>query len=277
MYSLNPSTADIFCKETRNLAVPNVFDVEVTTELPLSLVNAIQIHGKVEVCKARFSVADGVATISGSVAGNLDGNGLNARFSGPAAICVDTHESCFYVCESNNNCIKKLTVQGGASTFANIGMSSPYGIAMNDTEKTFFVTNYAGHTISKISSSRTTSIFAGSGRPACVDGAGATASFYYPIGIAIDPKTGTLFVSEYFGCIVRKITPQGGVTTFAGSVQGLADGTGKKAKFNCPWGMCFDESTQSLLVCDSGNSKLRRIQLNGIYLQSTFKYNHKSR
>ena len=69
----------------------------------------------------------------------------------------------------------------------------------------------------------------------------------------------------------------GGVTTFAGSVQGLADGTGKKAKFNCPWGMCFDESTQSLLVCDSGNSKLRRIQLNGIYLQSTFKYNHKSR
>ena len=52
----------------------------------------------------------------------------------------------------------------------------------------------------------------------------------------------------------------------AGSSEGFADGTGKNAKFSIPHGMCFDERSQSLLVCDYKNSKLRRIQLNGVLI-----------
>ncbi len=56
----------------------------------------------------------------------------------------------------------------------------------------------------------------------------------------------------------------GQVTTLAGSTSGYADGDKNKAMFNCPFGICFDEDDQSLLVCDQLNDKLRRVFLNGM-------------
>ena len=54
------------------------------------------------------------------------------------------------------------------------------------------------------------------------------------------------------------------MTTLAGSSYGFADGIGNASKFNHPWGIWFDEKTQSLLVGDYSNSKIRRVELNGI-------------
>ena len=62
------------------------------------------------------------------------------------------------------------------------------------------------------------------------------------------------------------MTTTGGVSTLAGSQRGFADGNGKAAKFNLPTGICFDENSQSLLVCDYGNNMLRWVQLNGTSL-----------
>ena len=62
---------------------------------------------------------------------------------------------------------------------------------------------------------------------------------------------------------VMLMTTKGEVSTLAGSQQGFADGTGKATKFNGPEGICFEETSQSLLVCDCNNNKLRRVQLNG--------------
>ena len=55
----------------------------------------------------------------------------------------------------------------------------------------------------------------------------------------------------------------GEVSTLAGSQQGFADGNGRAAKFSTPNGICFEDNSRSLLVCDWGNNKLRRVQLNG--------------
>ena len=44
----------------------------------------------------------------------------------------------------------------------------------------------------------------------------------------------------------------------------FADGNGKTATFSNPQGICFDEKSQSVLVCDYINDKLHRVQLNGI-------------
>ena len=61
----------------------------------------------------------------------------------------------------------------------------------------------------------------------------------------------------------------GEVSTVAGSPhQGYADGNGKDAKFNEPYGIYYDEHSQSLLVCDYSNNKLRRVKLNGTHLSS---------
>ena len=42
------------------------------------------------------------------------------------------------------------------------------------------------------------------------------------------------------------------------------DGYRRDARFNSPWGICYDHHSQSLLVCESPNSRLRRVLLNGI-------------
>ena len=59
------------------------------------------------------------------------------------------------------------------------------------------------------------------------------------------------------------MTTKGEVSTLAGLQQGFADGNGNAAKFGNPKGICFDKNSQSLLVCDHNNNKLRRVQLNG--------------
>jgi hypothetical protein len=57
---------------------------------------------------------------------------------------------------------------------------------------------------------------------------------------------------------------KGEVTTLAGCHKGFADGKGLEAKFAKPQGIIFDELDQSLVVCDFGNNKLRRVSINGI-------------
>ena len=126
------------------------------------------------------------------------------------------------------------------------------------------------------------SAFAGSGQPGCSDGVGSNASFNNPCGIAIDQQTGNVYVTDKSNHSIRKITSQGvymktcslyffstlmtttgEVSTLAGSESGFADGNGEAAEFRDPIGICFDQNSQSLLVCDFNNEKLRRVQLNG--------------
>jgi hypothetical protein len=52
-------------------------------------------------------------------------------------------------------------------------------------------------------------IFAGNGKPGYIEGNGTNASFNQPTGLAIDQKTGNLFVSDYYNHVIRKISPQG--------------------------------------------------------------------
>lgn len=90
---------------------------------------------------------------------------------------------------------------------------------------------------------------AGSGQTAFVDGQGLAASFYDPRGIVMD-KQNNLFIGDA-GCI-RKIAPDGTVTTFAGSgqIEGWTDGTGTDARFgDMLWGLALD-STGNLIVAD---------------------------
>jgi len=111
------------------------------------------------------------------------------------------------------------------------------------------------------SHSGTASIFAGGGNYPIADGVGPNASFWDLMSIAIDQQSGTLFVGDMQ--MIRTITPRGEVSTLAGSEGGFADGTGTSAKFSYIWGICFEENSQSLLVCDNKNDKLRRVRMNG--------------
>ncbi|MDR6857702.1 hypothetical protein [Variovorax guangxiensis] len=71
--------------------------------------------------------------------------------------------------------------------------------------------------------------------------------------------SGTAFVAEYLGNVIRKITPAGDVTIFAGaSASGSIDGVGEAARFDSPHGLAIDADGQ-LYVADSLNHMIRKM------------------
>ncbi len=90
-----------------------------------------------------------------------------------------------------------------------------------------------------------------------VDGTGTGATFWQPHGISID-SAGNLYVTD--SGLIRKITPNGVVTTLAGRAGvGNVDGTGATAKFNLLNGITVD-SAGNLYVVDRNNNTIRKIQ-----------------
>jgi len=76
-----------------------------------------------------------------------------------------------------------------------------------------------------------------------------------PVGVTFDPS-GNMFISENEGACVRKVTPDGTVTKFAGSGQGgYVDGVGTNAAFTSPHGITCD-SLGNLYLVDGGSAGL---------------------
>ena len=103
---------------------------------------------------------------------------------------------------------------------------------------------------------------AGSGALGSTDGPGTAASFNRPTGVAVGAD-GAVYVADYLGQKIRKITAAGEVTTLAGSGQpGSFDGTGTNAGFVRPTGVAVT-ADGTVYVSDSGAAQLRKITAAG--------------
>lgn len=134
------------------------------------------------------------------------------------------------------------------------------GSAVVDLNGTVYVTDLMNQTIRKITPSGVVSTLAGSpGQEGSQDGVGSAARFSFPFGLAID-AAGNLYVSDAGNGTIRKVTPTGVVSTFAGTagVSGANDGTGAVASFAVPAGLCIDRAG-NLYVADQLNSIIRKI------------------
>ena len=121
------------------------------------------------------------------------------------------------------------------------------------------------HSIRKISSTGLVTTLAGtSGSQGAIDGTAAAARFSAPTGLAVD-SSGNLFVADTLTDTIRKVTPDGIVTTIAGRAfyLGSADGTGTAALFNQPAGIALDRSG-NLYVSEMGNRTIRKITPAGV-------------
>jgi sugar lactone lactonase YvrE len=99
-----------------------------------------------------------------------------------------------------------------------------------------------------------------------VDGPGAQAQFDAPAGVAVD-REGNVYVADWGNDRVRKISPNGTVSTLAGNGdEGFADGTGGptgQAAFNGPSAVAVD-AQGNVYVADSENNRIRRIDRDGV-------------
>lgn len=112
-------------------------------------------------------------------------------------------------------------------------------------------------------SAQTVSLVAGmSGVVGSANGPAVTSSFNNPHGVACDPS-GNIYVANRFGHTIRKITPSGTVSVFAGSGSvGATDGPGTTASFNEPWAVACD-TLGNVYVADTKNYKIRKISASG--------------
>ena len=219
------------------------------------------------------NLGDEVTTFAGSgSAGNTDGNGSFASFNAPFGVAVDGSGN-VYVADTSNHTIRKITPSGEVTTFAGTGTIGnvdgngsaasfyfPFGIAV-DGSGNVYVTEQGNHKIRKITPNGDVTTVAGTGSQGNTDGNGTSASFDTPAGIAVD-DSGNVFVADQNNHKIRKIAPNGDVTTVAGSgSQGNTDGNGTSANFNFPRGIAIGASG-NVFVADQGNHIIRKIAPN---------------
>ena len=208
--------------------------------------------------------------------GDLDGRGSAARFSQIRTFMAVDPQGNVFVSDTNNAIIRKVTPAGQVSTVAGRPGVFGYldgpaghatfaylaGIAV-DAAGNLFVADASNTVVRKISAGGVVSTLAGlANTPGSADGAGSAARFSTGLrGLVVD-GAGVLYVADGGSHTVRRILPDGTVSTLAGTAgaQGSTDGIGPAARFKSPVGLALDSSGH-LFVVDGGSSTLRRIVL----------------
>ncbi len=214
------------------------------------------------------------STLAGALGtpGMVNSNGGNARFTSPTGVAVGS-TGIRYVADTGNHLIRKIAGNEAVSTLAGssgvagsadtsgtnaVKFSSPAGIIVSGGN--IYVGDTGNHTIRKVTSAGEVSTLAGlAGFAGAVDATGTNARFNSPNGIGAD-GAGNLYVADTGNHGIRKITPVGEVTTFAGTlgVSGTADLTGTAASFNSPKSVAVD-AAGNVYVADTGNHVIRKI------------------
>lgn len=218
--------------------------------------------------------ADGmVTTLAGSptLSGTNDGDGAAARFSTPRGVAVDAFEN-VYIADYGNSALRKITPAGVVTTLAgsptqpgtNNGTGAtarfygPNTLALG-TNGNFYVADTGNHTIRMATPAGVVTTLAGLAQvPGTNNGTGNAARFYSPFGVTADTN-GNVFVADTWNHAIRKVTPAGMVTTWAGNpgFSGDADGTGSAARFNYLTGVAADGGG-NIYVADYSNQLIRK-------------------
>jgi DNA-binding beta-propeller fold protein YncE len=199
-----------------------------------------------------------VTTLAGhaGVSGTADGTGTAAQFGSIRGIASDGSGN-LYVTDTTYGTVRKVVIASGSvSTFvpASAGLSQPIGVAVDTSSGNVYIADSGNYVVRKVTSGGSVSILAGSvGNSGGTDGTGSGARFSYPTGVGVG-SGGNVYVADFQGNTVRKITSAGAVTTFAGVFgdSGVVDGPVSGAVLNHPYGIAID-SAGDIFMTDNAN------------------------
>ncbi|MFJ4769427.1 RICIN domain-containing protein [Streptomyces uncialis] len=229
--------------------------------------------------RVRRIAADGkISTVAGTgVAGFSGDNGpaTAAQLNLPLAVAVDS-TGVLYLTEYHNHRVRRITADGRISTFAGSGaggfrgdggpavsaqLNRPYGVAV-DSAGDVYIADADNHRIRKVTADGKISTVAGTGVAGFGGDGGpaASAQLNFPVGVVVD-STGSLCVPDLRNQRVRRITPDGRISTVAGTGTagfGGDDAPAASAQLNQPYGVAVD-CVDALHIADHGNNRVRRI------------------
>ena len=225
--------------------------------------------------RVRMVSASGIVT---TVAGNgncgFSGDGgpaTSACLDWPSGVALDAAGD-FYIADSNNNRIRQVTSGGTITTVAGngtVGDSGDGGAAASaqlyypdsvavDTGGNLHITDSGNARIRLVSAAGTISTVVGG---ATGDGAlGVFGFLNQPAGVARD-NAGNTYIADASDNRVRKVAPNGVITTVAGTGEPGFSGDGgaaASAQLRNPYGVAVDASG-NLYIADSGNWRIRKI------------------
>lgn len=136
--------------------------------------------------------------------------------------------------------------------------NKPRGL-VEDSKGNIYISDSQNHVIRKISNNQVTT-FAGNGKKGLVNGNSKLASFNNPLGLTID-EDDNLYVADSLNHVIRKITPSGNVSTYAGAkngTRGYKDSIILDSLFNEPSDIKYINN--SFYIADTGNHLIRKIE-----------------
>lgn len=236
----------------------------------------------------RVSPQGVITTVAGNGTNGFGGDGGSATsaqlsfiYAGnyTSGVAVDADGNLF-IADSANNRVRRVTPQGIITTVAGDGsggfggdggqatsaqLSYPSAIAA-DASGNLFISDYYNDRIRKVTPQGIISTVAGDGtRGFGGDGGPATsAALYAPLGLALDPS-GNLFIADMGNNRIRKVTPQGAISTVVGNGTWGFSGDGGpaiSAELERIYGVAVDKFG-NILVPDWSNDRIREVALDG--------------
>ncbi|MDJ0924381.1 MAG: thioredoxin-like domain-containing protein [Acidimicrobiia bacterium] len=214
-------------------------------------------------------------------AGFQNGAALEAQFDSPQGLAYDDATGLLYVADTNNHAVRTIdTATGEISTLAGTGalswppaaglfedvrLNSPWGLALRDEQ--LWVAMAGFHQIWVIDLSGNVAFPAvGSSIEGVANGALAAAELAQPSGVTFD-GAGRLYFADSESSSIRwadVFSPDGATGLLSGSETNLfdfgdLDGVGSEAKLQHPLAVVWDEMSGDLIIADTYNSKLKRI------------------
>ncbi|OGT12641.1 MAG: hypothetical protein A3F73_08960, partial [Gallionellales bacterium RIFCSPLOWO2_12_FULL_59_22] len=212
--------------------------------------------------------------------------GTGAGFYTPHGMAVDAQGNLF-VTENGNNRVRKVTPGGAISTVAGNGqsgwnggsgpdggpateavVSSPSGVAVDAQGNLYIATGSHGNRIRKVTPDGIISTVAGKNITGGFSGDGGpatAAALNYPRDVIVDAQ-GNLYIADGGNHRIRKVTPDGIISTVAGNGSAAFSGDGgpaTAAALNTPVAVAAD-AQGNLYIADANNRRIRKVTPDGI-------------